>query len=90
MSPKKFYMYGCALLYVTHITMRTAALDATAAELLQFVAANYTREGQQPRSVHTNCAYVVKGMKTALSEMGISVRYYPPPSSEEMAATQSR
>ena len=68
----------------------TAALDPTAVELLQFVAANCTREGQRPRSVHTDCVHAVKGMKTALSEMGITVRYYPPPSSEEMAVAQSR
>ena len=66
----------------------TAALDPTAAELLQIVADRATDVGRRPAILCVDCAAAVAGVAAALRGL-IEVQYYPPPSAEEAAAAQS-
>ena len=66
----------------------TAALDPTAAELLQIVADRAADVGRRPAILCVDCAAAVAGVAAALRGL-IEVHYYPPPSAEEAAAAQS-
>jgi hypothetical protein len=65
----------------------THALDPTAEELVRILAERAQAYGQRPRTICTDCATAVKGMKAALATVdGMRVEYYAPPSEEERRA----
>jgi hypothetical protein len=66
---------------MTHFN--SAALDPTAAEVLDAFEGAVLRHGVRPTTVGIDAQSAVKGAARLLAHAGISVGYYPPPSAEE-------